>query len=73
MSEPCEASGVKRTVAQEALNRLIRQEKIQRKGSGHKGNAFRYYAPNIRSAGNVSFKRPNEREESESEFLEGAS
>ena len=67
-SELCQASGVKRTVGQAALNRLIQQEKIQRKGSGHKGDAFRFYATKIHSAGNASLKRPNETEESEDEF-----
>jgi hypothetical protein len=56
-SELFEASGVKRTAGQEALTRLIQQEKVQRKGSGHKGDAFRFYATKIHSAGNASFKR----------------
>ena len=67
-SELCQASGVKRTVGQEALNRLIQQEKIQRKGSGHKGDAFRFYATKIHSAGNAFLKRPDETEESKDEI-----
>ena len=67
-SELFEACGVKRTAGQEALTRLIQQEKVQRKGSGHKGDAFRFCAAKIHSAGNASLKRPNETEDSEDEF-----
>lgn len=67
-SELYEASGVRRTVGQAALNRLVEQEKIHRKGAGHKGDAFRFYAARIRSAGNASLKRPNETEGAEDEL-----
>lgn len=67
-AEIYEASGVKRTVGQGALNRLLQQGKIQRKGNGHKGDAFRFYATTIRSAGNAFNRRPNETERSEDDL-----